>query len=579
MSFSALQKALSTLLLAACAVVHAAPFAYVTRSDGVVRVIDTATQDIVATITTGGLPQGVGINPEGARAFIANAATNELHVVDTAAHAIIANLAVAAGPSAVVLNPSGNRVYVLHPGTGGSSQLTILNTENFTGAGTITFANRAERLAMSSDGAQLYVSHPLANSVSVVNTSSLAVTSIATAPAPFGMAHDPNLNRLYVANAGGQVTVINNASGAVIATLALPSCTGSRNLAVNPAGNRLVVTCEDMNTFLSIDLASLQVTTVAVGSRPTAVDITPDGQLIYVVNSGSGTVSIQQENPPTFARGVVTVGGTPSGFGRFIGGPTSFAPLLPGPLSGLWWNPAESGWGLHVTQRRNTIFAAWFTYDPVGAPRWYVASNCAISPPLPCPECIEKAFCSGSLFEVNGPRFFRDPFDPRMVQATNVGVLQLEFSDSSNARMSYVLGNQTRTLAIQRQVFRTGSTPVAIDYTDLWWNPNESGWGLGVTQQFGVMFLTWFVYEDTGRPIWYVASNCAVKANGNGCSGTLYRTSGPPGPITQATFDASQVRVGAEGTIDVVFTDANNGVITYTVDGVNGSKSITRQLF
>jgi hypothetical protein len=93
------------------------------------------------------------------------------------------------------------------------------------------------------------------------------------------------------------------------------------------------------------------------------------------------------------------------------------------------------------------------------------------------------------------------------------------------------------------------------------------------------MFLTWFVYEDTGRPIWYVASNCTVKANGNGCSGTLYRTSGPPGPITSATFDSSKVRVTAVGTIDATFTDSNNGVITYTAEGVPGSKSITRQLF
>ena len=578
MTISSLRAAACALLLAA-GLSHAAPFAYITKADGTVRIIDTATQDIVATLNPGGRPEGVAINPEGARAYIANAVTNELHVVDAAARQIVANIAVAPGPSAVVLNPSGSRVYILHPGTGGSSQLTILNTENFTGAGSIVFANRAERLAMSADGARLYVSHPLANAVSIVNTASLAVTSIATAAAPFGMVHDPNLNRLYVANAGGQVTVINNGNDTVTATLSLPSCTGSRNLAVNPGGSRLVVTCEDMNTFVSIDLFSLQMTTVAVGVRPTAIDITPDGQLIFVVNSGSGTVSIQQENPPNVPRGLVTVGAAPSGFGRFIGGPTTFAPLLPGPLSGLWWNPAESGWGIHLTQRRNTIFAAWFTYDPIGVPRWYVASNCSISPPLPCPDCVEKAFCSGDLFEVNGPRFFRDPFDPRAVQTTPVGVLQLEFSDLSNAKMSYVLGNQTRTLSIRRQVFRTGSTPVTTDYTDLWWNPNESGWGLGITQQFGVMFLTWFVYEDTGRPIWYVASNCAVKGNGNGCSGALYRMSGPPGPITTSVFDGSKVRAEEVGSIDVTFTDSNNGVISYVVSGVAGSKTITRQLF
>ncbi|MEO7743934.1 MAG: YncE family protein [Usitatibacter sp.] len=579
MSIGHFPTVLAALLLAAYAsVAQAAPFAYVTRGDGVVRVIDTSSQNIVATINTGGRPEGVGINPEGRRAFVANAATNELHVIDTAAHAIIANLSVAPGPSAVVLNPSGTRVYVLHPGSGGASQLTIFNTENLTGAGSLVFANRAERLAMSADGSRLFVSHPNANSVSVVDTASLAVNSIGTGASPYGMAHDPNLNRLYVANAGGTVTVINVGNGTPIATLLLPGCQGSRNVAVNPQGTRLFVTCEDTNNLQAVNLASLQVTTVAMGSRPTAVDVTPDGQLVLVINSASGTVNIQQEDNPAAGRGLVTVGGNPSGFGRFIGGPTTFLPLVPGVLSGLWWNPVESGWGIHLTQRRNTIFAAWFTYDPIGAPRWYVASNCSMSPPLPCPDCIENAFCSGDLFEVNGPRFFHDPFDPRAVQTTRVGILQLEFRDRSNGKMSYVLGSQSRTLQIQRQVFRSG-VALAIDYTDLWWNPSESGWGLGITQQSDVMFLTWFVYEDTGRPIWYVASNCTVKGGGNGCTGRLYRVAGPPGPITIGNFDRSKVVPDDVGTIDVTFTDANNGVISYTVENISGSKAITRQLF
>jgi hypothetical protein len=33
------------------------------------------------------------------------------------------------------------------------------------------------------------------------------------------------------------------------------------------------------------------------------------------------------------------------------------------------------------------------------------------------------------------------------------------------------------------------------------------------------------------------------------------------------------------GTITVNFTDANNAVLDYTVDGVGGSKAVTRQVF
>jgi len=34
--------------------------------------------------------------------------------------------------------------------------------------------------------------------------------------------------------------------------------------------------------------------------------------------------------------------------------------------SDLWWNPAESGWGISITQHNATIFAAWFVYGSSG---------------------------------------------------------------------------------------------------------------------------------------------------------------------------------------------------------------------
>ena len=37
-------------------------------------------------------------------------------------------------------------------------------------------------------------------------------------------------------------------------------------------------------------------------------------------------------------------------------------------------NASESGWGIHFTERESTVFAAWYTYDLAGNPKWYVAS-------------------------------------------------------------------------------------------------------------------------------------------------------------------------------------------------------------
>lgn len=41
-------------------------------------------------------------------------------------------------------------------------------------------------------------------------------------------------------------------------------------------------------------------------------------------------------------------------------------PIVPATnYSDLWWNPAENGWGVTITQHPSTqIWAIWYTYDP-----------------------------------------------------------------------------------------------------------------------------------------------------------------------------------------------------------------------
>jgi len=248
----------------------------------------------------------------------------------------------------------------------------------------------------------------------------------------------------------------------------------------------------------------------------------------------------------------------------------SAAPLSPAGLSGMWWNPSESGWGIGFVQRRNVVFGAWYTYDSVGKPKWYVASNCT----LPEGNTGTSGTCTGTLYQVSGPTFFGAQFNPALRQVSTVGTLSIAFQDANTAMMTWVVNGQSRTVPIVREAFWTGTTLPAIDYTDLWWNPNESGWGMVITQQYGVMFFAWYVYDGSGNPVWYVVPNCSLS--GSSCSGAVYGTTGPPlGP----TFDHNAVQATAVGTITANFIDANNASITYTVNGVTATKSITRETF
>lgn len=119
------------------------------------------------------------------------------------------------------------------------------------------------------------------------------------------------------------------------------------------------------------------------------------------------------------------------------------------------------------------------------------------------------------------------------------------------------------------------SSTTSVDYTDLWWNPAESGWGAGVTLQGDVVFLTIFVYGADREPAYFVASDMRRGATGApSYQGTLYATTGPwfGGP-----FDPAAVTVRAVGSATLGFASPTAGTLAYTVDGVSVTKSIQRQ--
>lgn len=124
---------------------------------------------------------------------------------------------------------------------------------------------------------------------------------------------------------------------------------------------------------------------------------------------------------------------------------------------------------------------------------------------------------------------------------------------------------------------RAGTEPIA-NYTDLWWNPNESGWGFGLfhhpTHQ---MFGTLFVYAADGRPTWYVIP-AGQFLDPTRFEGQLYRTTGPyfGGP-----FDPTQVQTIPAGTATIIFDqyDLDKASLTFTIDGVSFNKFVQRQSF
>ena len=117
----------------------------------------------------------------------------------------------------------------------------------------------------------------------------------------------------------------------------------------------------------------------------------------------------------------------------------------------------------------------------------------------------------------------------------------------------------------------------AYDFTDLWWNANESGWGLNLIQHAnGVIFAIWYTYDASGKMTWYHVPS-GTWTDSMTYTGTLYAVSGPA--FSNPTFTSSLVKRTAVGTATLAFGSASSGTWSYSIDGVSGSKPITRLPF
>jgi hypothetical protein len=247
---------------------------------------------------------------------------------------------------------------------------------------------------------------------------------------------------------------------------------------------------------------------------------------------------------------------------------------------GLWLKADESGWGLNLAHQGTTLFGTWFTYDNNGSGLWLVMSGGAQ---------VSPGSFSGTLYRTTGPAFNAVPFASISFPAnyTEAGTLTLSFLDANTGTMSYTVNGVAQSKPITRYIYATGGTTCVLgaspgaspNYQDLWLKSplnSEAGWGVNLTHQGDILFATWFTYQAGGKGQWLVMSNGAKTAPGV-YSGALQRTTGPA--FSAIPFNPSGVARTTVGNATFTFSDANNGMFAYTVDGISQSKSITRYIY
>ena len=246
--------------------------------------------------------------------------------------------------------------------------------------------------------------------------------------------------------------------------------------------------------------------------------------------------------------------------------------------SDLWWNQNESGWGMMLNHQGDTIFAPWYTYGVDGKARWYTV------------QVTRQADGSyaGPIGQTTGVPLNLINGQASLKSTTTVGNATLRFANNNAGTFAFTIGNVTQTKAISRQQYTTTATTCSLqptaatsratsqNYQDLWWVPLESGWGVNIAHQGDILFVAWFTYAADGSAQWLFGSNVKRQADGS-YAGELYRATGTP--FAQINGQPSLLSAPVVGNISFRFNDGEQGVMTYSVEGVSGSKNIVRQVF
>ena len=109
--------------------------------------------------------------------------------------------------------------------------------------------------------------------------------------------------------------------------------------------------------------------------------------------------------------------------------------------SDLWYIVAESGWGMQLVQRGNTIFATVFVYGPTNAPTWYVATMTS----------ADGLTWTGDLYATMGPWFGTAPFNPANVSARKAGTMTWAPQTVETGTLNYVVDGVAVTKNVVRE--------------------------------------------------------------------------------------------------------------------------------
>ena len=257
----------------------------------------------------------IELSADGSTLYVANPDSGSVTAVSVDGGVLRWEVPVGQGPATLALDPAGERVYMA---VTGSDSVVALDAASGARLAEVATDWRPTGVVVSPDGRRLFVASAGAGLVTSYGLPDLAFHgAVEVGPDPHGLAVTADGATLYVTHLrSGDLTVIDVAEGAVEAIVDTgPENNASRQVVLHPDGDRAYLplsrsrvesgrpTFENtvMPRVVSVDLEArrpvfrelLGLDTIdrPVG-LPSAAAFSPDGRLLYVVNSASDDLSV-----------------------------------------------------------------------------------------------------------------------------------------------------------------------------------------------------------------------------------------------------------------------------------------------
>jgi YVTN family beta-propeller protein len=189
------------------------------EDDSAASILEIATGKILASFKVGDEPEGVATSPDGQYVWVTSEQQGTVSVIDTTKRKVIKTIKIGSRPRKVAFLPNGSKAFVTRENDG---KFSIVDMAKLVVTGEVELGKAGEikpmGMAVSSDGAKLYVSTGRGKKVYVVDTATNKVdTSFEVGDRPWGIGISPDGKFLYTANGpSNDVSVVDLATNTVV---------------------------------------------------------------------------------------------------------------------------------------------------------------------------------------------------------------------------------------------------------------------------------------------------------------------------------------------------------------------------